>query len=62
MFKFMTNFFKNLKVELHHVNWPKQSHVIFLTALVIILSALIAYLLGFFDMIFTKGLEKLIGF
>lgn len=62
MFKFMTNFFKNLKTELHHVNWPKQSRVIFLTALVIVISILIAYMLGLFDLIFTKGLEKIIGF
>jgi len=57
-----TEYFKETKAELKHVNWPGKRLTIFYTIIVIILSILVAYFLGIFDFIFSKGLEKLISF
>ncbi|MFH1608514.1 MAG: preprotein translocase subunit SecE [Patescibacteria group bacterium] len=58
----ITEYFKETKAELKHVNWPGKKLTIFYTIVVIIISALIAYFLGFFDFLFSRGLEKLISF
>ena len=50
------------KTELKHVKWPTRSQTIFYTLIVIALSVFIAYFLGLFDFIFSKGLEKVISF
>ena len=44
------------------MTWPSRSQTISYTLVVIILSVLVAYLLGLFDFGFSKGLEKLLGF
>ncbi|HTE48516.1 MAG TPA: preprotein translocase subunit SecE [Candidatus Paceibacterota bacterium] len=54
-------YFKETKTELKHVIWPKRSQTLFYTLIVIILSVVVAYYLGIFDFIFSKGLEKIIG-
>ncbi|MEK9182489.1 MAG: preprotein translocase subunit SecE [Patescibacteria group bacterium] len=56
----ITEYLKETKVELKHVIWPKRSQVFYFTLIVIALSVLIAYYLGIFDFIFSKGLEKII--
>ncbi|MFA6324607.1 MAG: preprotein translocase subunit SecE [Candidatus Paceibacterota bacterium] len=58
----ITEYFKETKAELKHVNWPTRKQTIFYTLIVVILSVLIAYFLGFFDFIFSQGLMKLISF
>ena len=58
----ITEYFKETKGELKHVNWPTRQQTIYFTIIVIVVSVLIAYFLGIFDFIFSKGLEKLIGF
>lgn len=58
----VTEYFKETKAELKHVIWPSRSQTILYTAIVVILSGVIAYFLGVFDFIFSKGLEKVIGF
>lgn len=58
----ITEYFKETKAELKHVNWPGRKLTFFYTIIVIVLSVLVAYFLGIFDFIFSKGLEKLIGF
>jgi preprotein translocase subunit SecE len=57
-----TEYLKETKTELKHVIWPKRSQTIFYTLIVIILSVVVAYYLGLFDFIFSKGLEKFIAF
>lgn len=58
----ITEYFKEIKAELKHVVWPGKNQTIFYTLIVIVLSILVAYFLGLFDFIFSKGLEKIISF
>lgn len=58
----ITEYFKETKGEFKHVNWPTKSQTVFYTLIVIILSVIVAYFLGVFDFIFSKGLGKLISF
>jgi preprotein translocase subunit SecE len=57
-----TEYFKEIKGELKHVIWPSKKQTIFYTIIVIVLSVIVAYFLGVFDFIFSKGLEKIISF
>ena len=58
----ITEYFKETKTELKHVIWPTRRQTLYYTLIVVILSLLIAYLLGIFDFIFLQGLQKLISF
>ncbi|MCE9585558.1 preprotein translocase subunit SecE [Candidatus Nomurabacteria bacterium] len=58
----ITEYFNEAKTELKHVNWPTKSQTVFYTGIVLLLSFLIAYFLGFFDFLFSKGLTKIISF
>jgi len=55
-------YLKETKTELKHVIWPSRKQTLYFTLIVIVLSGLIAYFLGVFDFIFSKGLEKTISF
>jgi preprotein translocase SecE subunit len=55
-------YLKETKMELKHVIWPNRMQTIYYTLAVIILSGILAYLLGIFDFAFLKGLEKIISF
>ena len=57
----ITEYFKEIKAELKHVVWPTRNQTVFYTLIVIVLSILVAYFLGIFDFIFSKGLEKIIA-
>jgi len=57
----ITEYFKETKAELKHVIWPSKSQTFYYTLIVIVLSVVIAYYLGIFDFIFSKGLEKIIN-
>lgn len=56
----LTQYLKDTRGELRHVSWPTRTQTIIFTALVIIVSALIATFLGFFDYIFTTLLNLFI--
>lgn len=61
---FMSRFveyLKETKAELKHVIWPSWSQTSYYTVIIIVLSVLVAYYLGIFDFIFSKGLEKVIN-
>lgn len=58
----ISEYFKETKIELKHVIWPSKKQTLFYTIIVIVLSILIAYFLGIFDFIFSKGLGSLINF
>ncbi|MFA6524607.1 MAG: preprotein translocase subunit SecE [Candidatus Paceibacterota bacterium] len=58
----ITEYLKETKAELKHVNWPSRKQTISYTIIVVALSLLVAYFLGVFDFIFSKGLEKIISF
>ncbi len=57
----ITEYLKETRAELKHVIWPSRSQTLYYTLIVIVLSVLIAYYLGVFDFIFSRGLEKIIS-
>ncbi len=57
----ITEYFIETKGELKHVVWPTRAQAVFYTVVVIVLSVVLAYILGFFDSIFSMGLDKLLS-
>ena len=57
----ITNYIKETRAELKHVNWPTRAQAIGYTVIVIVLSGVVALLLGAFDSIFSTILQKLIS-
>ncbi|OGJ06079.1 preprotein translocase subunit SecE [Candidatus Nomurabacteria bacterium RIFOXYC2_FULL_36_19] len=57
----ITEYFKETRGELKHVIWPSRSQTLYYTLIVIVLSVVVAYYLGVFDFIFSKGLEIIIN-
>jgi preprotein translocase subunit SecE len=51
------NYLKDTRAELRHVAWPTQRQAIIYTALVIVISILVALFVGAFDYVFTTGLN-----
>lgn len=58
----ITEYLKETKIELKHVIWPNRRQTLYYTLIVVVLSLLVAYLLGIFDYIFLQGLEQVISF
>lgn len=59
MQKFL-NYIKDVRSELKHVSWPTKKQSVWFTVIVIAVSLIISFYLGFFDFIFSLGLDKLI--
>jgi len=57
----VAEYLKETKTELKHVNWPTRAQTVAYSLIVIGLSVLVAYFLGLFDFIFSRGLEKIIS-
>jgi len=57
--KKILNYIRESKGEMKHVNWPTKNQTIVYTALVIALSVVVAFYLGFFDLVFTKILSSI---
>ena len=53
-------YIKDTKGEMRHVSWPSKKQAISYTALVILVSVLVALFLGLADFSFSKLLEKII--
>lgn len=58
--KTIINYLREAKGEMKHVNWPSRTQTIWFTVLVIVISVLVAYILGFFDFLFSTGLAKIL--
>ena len=56
----ITNFLKDVKLELSRVNWPTKEQTIKYTAAVVVLSLVIASFLGALDFVFTYILNRFI--
>ena len=54
------NYFKDTKGEMKHVSWPTQKQTTSFTLIVIAISIVTAFFLGFFDFIFAKILALII--
>ena len=57
----ITQYIKDTKAELKHVNWPTRAQAIGYTAIVIIFSIVVAALLGAFDFVFSGILQKFLS-
>ena len=55
----ITQYVKDTRAELTHVNWPSREQTIRFTTLVILVSVGTAALLGFSDFVFSKLLSLL---
>lgn len=53
-------YIKDTKGEMRHVSWPSKKQAMSYTALVILVSVLVALFLGLADFSFSKLLEKII--
>ncbi|MBU4480304.1 preprotein translocase subunit SecE [Patescibacteria group bacterium] len=56
----LIDYIKDTKSELKHVTWPTKQQAVWFTILVIIISLVVSFYLGFFDFIFSLGIEKFI--
>lgn len=56
----LSNYFRDTAAEMKHVSWPTQTQAFIYTALVIVISALVAAFLGAFDYVFTQILNKIV--
>lgn len=54
-------YLKEVKAEMKNVTWPTRKQTIYFTVAVLIVSLFVAYYLGFFDYIFSRGLEWLLA-
>lgn len=54
------NYLAGVRAEMTHVKWPTTPQAIGYTALVIVISLLVAAFLGGLDYVFTIGTEQLI--
>jgi preprotein translocase subunit SecE len=55
------DYFREVRLELSKVVWPKRSEVIKLTLIVFIISAMVGFYSGALDYILTKLLEILVA-
>jgi preprotein translocase SecE subunit len=57
----IADYIRDTRGELKHVSWPTRKQAIVFTVLTIILSVVLALYLGFFDFLFSLGLEQIIA-
>jgi preprotein translocase subunit SecE len=55
------DYFREVRIELSKVVWPKRSEVIKLTSIVFIISAMVGLYAGVLDLALTKLLEFLVA-
>ncbi len=51
------NYLKDTVAELKHVSWPTNKQSVVYTALVIVVSIIVALFVGLFDFVFSRGLD-----
>ncbi len=59
--KTLLQYLSDVRSEFTHIKWPATPQAIGYTALVVVISILVAALLGAFDFIFTFGVEEIIN-
>ncbi len=55
----LSEYVKDTRAEMAHVNWPSRQQTVRFTVLVIIVSVIVAALLGLSDFVFSKLLTLL---
>lgn len=56
----VTDYIRETKTELKHVNWPTRKQAVVFTVVVIAVSIGVSLFLGFFDFLFSIGLKQII--
>ncbi|MEI6660154.1 MAG: preprotein translocase subunit SecE [bacterium] len=54
-------YLKEVRAEMAYVKWPTRNESIFYTVGVLVISAFVAYYLGFLDSMFSKGVDWLLN-
>ena len=57
----LANYFKDTLAEMKQVTWPSQKQAFVYTLLVILVSIVVALLLGAFDYLFSLGIDFLVN-
>lgn len=52
------NYIKGAVAEMKQVTWPTQKQTFFYTILVVVVSIIVAALIGLFDFVFSLGLNE----
>lgn len=53
----IANYVRDTAAEMKRVKWPTQKQAVIYSALVIVISAIVALLLNAFDVVFTRVLD-----
>lgn len=56
----LINYIRDTKGEMKHVSWPTRKQAFIFTVVVIVISLIIAFYLGFLDFIFSFLLELVV--
>ena len=56
----LTQYIRDTRAEMQHVVWPTRKQATGFTILVVVISVLTAFFLGFFDYIFALVIEKFV--
>ncbi len=57
----LTEYLKETRSEMKHVSWPTRRQIVAYTSVVIVVSIITSFFLGFFDFIFSFLLDRLIA-
>ncbi|MCH8028418.1 MAG: preprotein translocase subunit SecE [Candidatus Dadabacteria bacterium] len=57
----ITQFFKDINLELKRISWPAWKETVRSTGAVIVISIILAGFLGFIDFIFSMAVKVLLG-
>ena len=57
----LLNYLKDTRMEFRHVTWPTARQAMVYTALIIVVSIIVALLVGVFDFLFTNLLDWALG-
>lgn len=60
MFQKLTNYLKDVKLEMRKVEWPTRKEWVRHTIMVVIVTLVVAIILSTFDIVFTGILRKII--
>lgn len=53
----LTEYLRDTQTELKHVSWPTRKQALIYTALVIGISIIVGLFTGFFDFVFSRGID-----
>lgn len=56
----LIDYIKDTKGEMKHVSWPTRKQAVLYTTMVVVAVIVTAFFLGFFDFIFSFGLEQIL--